>query len=237
MTKQTRNQICSAVVGIALGVVSASFYWNIQQEPVHPLIVTTPSKETTISAPEQADPSDTKITTTEPVSHTDSWKLLQTAFATVSALESKDYSTLSALAHKEKGVRFTPFSTVNLENDIVLTKDQILATSSDTTLYSWGVDVNTGKVLSMTIQSYLDTHVAPLSYSKAPNIATDSVILSGNALENISESYPDTRFVDFSFRGIDPELSGQDWSSLKLVFEAGEDAWYLVAVVHSVWTV
>ena len=58
-------------------------------------------------------------------------------------------------------------------------------------------------------------------------------MLSGNALENLTEAYPGCRCVDFSIPGTD----GLDWSSLKLVFQAGDTSWYLIGMVHGQWTI
>lgn len=234
MTKTTKSRLVaclSATVGLILGFSVSTFYWNSQEES-HPLTNAPASVAEVTSVPDASS-----TTAEESIYQSDSWKLLQTAFFTLSSIENQDYDTLANLVHKEKGVRFTPFSTVNLENDLVLSPQQIKNIPEDTSLHTWGQQAGTGEIISMTISSYFARFVSPLSYSKAPNIATDSVILSGNALENIAEAYPDCRFIDFTFRSIDPELSGQDWSSLKLVFEAGGDGWYLVAVVHSQWTV
>ena len=73
-------------------------------------------------------------------------------------------------------------------------------------------------------------------YARAPEVGVDTVFLSGNALENVSDAYPDARFVDYAFPGLDPELEGFDWCSLKLVFEPWENEWYLVGLVHGEWT-
>lgn len=229
MTKTLVNHCLCAGLGVILGLSVGTFYWKAN-DGVHPLAtstthVTSTPEETTVEADSP-----------ESVTTSDSWGLLQTAFLSVHALETADYVTLASMVHKEKGVRFTPFSTVNLENDLILTYEKIknLETSKDT--HSWGISPTTGSAILLPISSYFEQYVCPLSYSKAPYIAIDSVLISGNALENTSDAYPDCRFVDFTYRSIDPDLSGLDWSSLKLVFEFCDDAWYLVGVVHSVWT-
>lgn len=40
-----------------------------------------------------------------------------------------------------------------------------------------------------------------------------------------------------SFSGLDEQMAGYDWCSLKLVFECYQGDWYLVGLVHSEWTV
>ncbi len=229
MTKTTINHCLCAGFGVVLGLSVGTFYWKTNED-THPLVVA--SSQANISVEETKDQS-----VQDKVYANDSWSLLQTAFLTVNALESQDYSTLASMVHKEKGVRFTPYSTVRLDNDLVFTCDEIKNLEGNMSTYTWGVSPTTGNSILMPISSYFQQHVSPLAYSKAPYIAIDSILINGNALENTAEAYPEARFVDFSFRSVDPELSGHDWSSLKLVFEVNEDAWYLVGMVHSVWTI
>lgn len=233
MKKLDKYHLLCSLLGIAIGMGTSGFFSDTQEEP-HPLVTATSSggAVTSVTTTEET-PSSAK----ETLHPSDSWSLLQTAFLAVNAIESQDYSTLSNMVHKEKGLRFTPFSTVNLEHDIILSREDIKDLEQSTTLYSWGSYIGSSEPLSLSISQYFQKIVSPISYSKAPYIAIDSVLLSGNALENVSEAYPDGRFVDFSFRSIDPELAGQDWSSLKLVFEISEDAWYLTGLIKSQWTV
>lgn len=226
--------LCSAF-GIAFGVGISVILWQPQEE-AHPLVTAT-SKGGAVSSITPQSEEQTMSQTKDVVYSNDSWSLLQTAFLVVNAIESQEYTTLSQMVHKEKGIRFTPFSTVNLEHDIVLTWENIRDLQQNTSLYSWGSYVGSGDSISLNISDYFQKFVNPISYSKAPYIAIDSVIISGNALENVAEVYPEARFVDFSFRSIDPELAGQDWTSLKLVFEIHDDTWYLTGIIQSKWTV
>ena len=94
-----------------------------------------------------------------------------------------------------------------------------------------------GLPIQMTMVQYLDRYVYDTDYTQAPEIGIDRIITSGNALENLSEAYPDCRFVDFSFPSADPVNDGLDWSSLKLVFYPEASRWYLVGIVHGEWTI
>lgn len=231
MRKTILNHCLSVGLGVLIGLSVGAAFWHPNQE-VHPLTIIEPAPmvDTTTENTKKV------VVPSEKVHTIDSWALLQTAFLTMNALESEDYSTLASIIHKEKGVRFTPFSTVNLECDLVLSSEAIKNIESDSEIYSWGLNSATGSTILMPISTYIEKFVTPLAYSKAPHLAIDSVLLHGNALENVAEAYPGCRFIDFSFRSIDPDLNGSDWSSLKLVFEVDDNAWYLVGVVHSEWT-
>lgn len=228
MTKTIVKHCLCAGFGVVLGLSVGTFYWKINEE-AHPLVNTNAHSNLVLE-----DEKDNVVP--EKLNTNDSWALLQTAFLAVNALESQDYTTLASMVHKEKGVRFTPYSTVNLESDLVFSCDEIKNLAENTAVYTWGASPATGSSVSLPMSRYFEQHVSPRTYSKAPHVAIDAVLINGNALENTGDAYPEGRFVDFSFRAVEPERSGHDWSSLKLVFEVNEDAWYLVGMVHSVWT-
>ena len=89
----------------------------------------------------------------------------------------------------------------------------------------------------MTISQYFETYVFNTDYTKAPQIGVDQIMMGGNALENLTEAYPNCRFIDFCFPQLDAANQGLDWCSLKLVFEPGETNWLLVGIIHSQWTI
>lgn len=167
----------------------------------------------------------------------DSATLLNTACLTVSALKSRNYVTLASYVHPQKGVTFTPFSTVRLEKDINLSSVQISQLERDRTTYVWGERNGSNSLIELTIPKYFDQFVFDRDYTKAPRVGIDEVVITGNALENLPDAYPGCRFVDFTFPAKDPGDKAPNWSSLKLVFEPGEYQWYLVGIIHSQWTV
>ena len=129
-----------------------------------------------------------------------------------------------------------PFSTVTPDCDRCLTAAQVSGLAEDEEVYVWGVMAGSGAPIRATAAEYFDRFVYNEDYARAPEVGVDAVLLSGNALENVSDAYPDARFVDYAFPGLDPELEGFDWCSLKLVFEPWENEWYLVGLVHGEWT-
>ena len=173
----------------------------------------------------------------EPLNSSENFPLLNTACCVVRALREGDYPSVAAMLHPERGVTFTPYSTVNFETDLTFTADQIRELNSDTTVYTWGFKAGQDTPIQATLPRYLQSHVFGGDSTQAPLIAVDRVLLSGNALENLTEAYPGCRFVDFSFPGRDPASQGTDWRSLKLVFEPSETDWLLVGIIHSEWIV
>lgn len=173
----------------------------------------------------------------EPLNSKENFPLLNTACCVVRALQEEDYSSVAAMVHPKQGVTFTPYSTVSFETDLTFTADQIRDLNSDATVYTWGIEPGQNTLIQETLPHYIQSHVFGGDYTQAPLIAVDKILLSGNALENLTEAYPGCRFVDFSFPSRDPTSQGTDWRSLKLVFEPGETSWLLVGIIHSEWIV
>lgn len=164
-------------------------------------------------------------------------QLLQSAAQAAQALHDKDYEALSKMVHPDRGVTFTPYSTVDPKTDLTLTAQQIRELEQDTTRYTWGYEDGRGDPIQMTIPQYLERYVFDADYTQAPVVGVDEIQISGNALENLPQAYPDCRFVDLCYPSRDPESDGLDWCSLKLVFSPGPSQWQLVGVVHGEWTI
>ncbi|MBM6926753.1 hypothetical protein [Pseudoflavonifractor phocaeensis] len=172
-----------------------------------------------------------------PLDPTDDQQLLDRAGQVLEALKEQDYAALSSLVHPIRGVTFTPYSTVDLSCNLTLDQRQIAGLGQDETIYLWGVFDGSGKPIQATGSQYFQRYVFNADYTAAPTMAVDQVTISGNALENVAAAYPDGRFVEYHFPGLDPEKNGFDWCSLKLVFEIWENQWYLVGLIHGEWTV
>lgn len=178
----------------------------------------------TTDAPEGPDPADNA-------------PLLRASLRALEALKGRDYSALAALVHPEKGATFTPYSTVDAEADITLTRDEVAQAGENDNRYTWGAYDGSGAPIHLTIGEYMDEHVFNADYTRAPLVGVDRVLSTGNSLENVADAYPDGRFVEYYFPGVDPTGNGFDWCGLKLVFELWRGQYRLVGVVHSEWTI
>lgn len=162
--------------------------------------------------------------------------LLERASQVLETLKLEDYAALSQLVHPSRGVTLTPYSTVDPDCDNVLSQQQVAGLAEDKQLYTWGLSMGSGAPIRCTARDYFARYVFNADYTEAPQVGIDTVLISGNALENAADAYPDGRFVEYHFPGIDPALEGFDWCSLKLVFETWNNQWYLVGMIHGEWT-
>lgn len=166
----------------------------------------------------------------------ENFPLLGSACLVNRCLQRQDWAALAAYVHPERGVTFTPYSTVEPETDLTFTADQIKSLAQDQNIYTWGFEDGRGDPIQMTLTQYFERYVYDRDYTQAGEIGIDRIITGGNALENLAEAYPGCRFVDFCFPSADPVNDGLDWSSLKLVFQPEAEHWYLVGIVHGEWT-
>ncbi len=167
----------------------------------------------------------------------DTAALLRCAADVASALKDRNYSALATYVHPERGVTFSPYSTVDLERDQCFTADQIRDLEQDGNRYLWGFEDGRGEPIQLTISQFLEEFIFSVDYTQAPTVGVDEIVMSGNSLENLQEVYRDCRFVDLCYPGLDPAYGGLDWCSLKMVFAPGESGWGLVGLIHSQWTI
>ncbi|MCC8075550.1 MAG: hypothetical protein LIO95_06385 [Clostridiales bacterium] len=157
--------------------------------------------------------------------------LLCAAMDVLDALNSQDTSALSDWADPEVGVTFTPYSTVDFSTDVTLTAKELKNAGSETTSYVWGVSLGDGEPMKMTVTEFLSDFLWDADYTACPSFGVDTVLYTGNAQENVTEAYPDCRFVDCYLPGQGDD--NLDWSALKLVFLWRGDGWYLRGIIHS----
>jgi len=169
---------------------------------------------------------------------TNNAELIAFAYAILDYVRDGDYIALSQVAHPEFGVVFSPCATVTLSTNKRFSPEQIAAFGSDTNTYVWGVHDGSGEPIEMTPSDYFSGIVFGRNYLDAPVIGVNRIVKRGNALENITEIFPDAKFVDFHIPGGEKDSAEElDWNSLRLGFEVYEDTLRLTIVIHSKWTV
>ncbi len=150
----------------------------------------------------------------------------------INALKSRNSQALDSYEHPEKGVRFSPYTTIR-ETDIVFRGTDFagLYASDDTRI--WGSYDGSGEPIVLTPAEYVEKFVWDHDYSQAPEVLWNEPKQRGNAMNTIAEFYPGASIVEYHFPGFDPQYGGMDWASLLLVFEGDR----LVGIVHDQWTI
>jgi hypothetical protein len=154
------------------------------------------------------------------------------------ALKTKDMEKLGALAHPEKGVRFTPFGYVDTKSDLIFSPEQIRGLTASQKTYLWGTEAGSGFPLELTFGAYYDRFIFDLDFTQAKEILYNSFTERGTTRNNVFEVYPkpEHAMIEYHFPGIDPKFEGADWRSLRLVFSEHQENWLLVGIIHDQFT-
>lgn len=163
--------------------------------------------------------------------------LLEISNKILELMKKQDFSELSKYIHEEKGVRFTPYSSVDKKIDRCLSASEISGFSDDNEKHMWGYFDGSGFDMSLTNMEYWNQFVWNTDYTAAEDANINKIVQIGNSVENLTEEYPDASFVEYHFSQLEPKNEGMDWCALRLAFEDNEGAWRLVAIIHAQWTI
>lgn len=155
----------------------------------------------------------------------------------INAIKNKDADTIAEYVHPMKGVRFTPYTTVSTENDLIINKENIKSFFIDENSYVWGYYDGRGDEIKLTPSQYYEKFIYSEDFMSATEIGYNEVLSSGNMVENQFEVYKNAIVVEYYIPEINPEYSGLDWQSLRLAFEEYEGNWKLVGIIHNQWTI
>ncbi|MDP3387793.1 MAG: hypothetical protein Q8S24_11200 [Eubacteriales bacterium] len=164
--------------------------------------------------------------------------LLTEALNVIEIIAEYDIVKLNAFISPTKGVRFSPYTYVHEDDDMLFfTGNALVNLFNDTAEYTWGSYDGSGEPIELTFSDYYDRFVYDQDFANPHMIGINQTIGTGNTINNISDVYSNHAFVEFHFTGFDPQYEGIDWRSLTLVFENDNGVWYLVGIVHSEWTI
>lgn len=164
-------------------------------------------------------------------------KIVELGNKTLEALRDGDMGWLSSIIHPDKNLRFSPYTYVNFDADLVFTANEIKTLLKSDKTYNWGNYDGSGEAIELTFEEYLSRFAYDKDFINAEEVAYNRYIGRGNSLNNIFEVYPDAHMMEYHFSGFDPKFEGLDWESLKLIFEEKDGNWYLIGIVHDGWTI
>lgn len=162
--------------------------------------------------------------------------ILSEALTVINLLKVKDMNGLASHIHPTKGLKFSPYSMIKA-SDLVITSTQIVSLLQSTQTSNWGIHAGSGDPIQETFSNYYDKFVYDVDFANPHLIGNNVVIGTGNMMNNIVQFYPNLTFVEFHFTGFNSQYGGQDWRSLRLVFEDVSGVWNLVGIVHDAWTI
>jgi hypothetical protein len=161
----------------------------------------------------------------------------ETASNIVGLLSKRDLVSLAEYVHPTKGVRFTPYGYINLEEDQGFSSIEITNLWDDDKTYLWGYYDGTGDPIELTFREYYSKFIYDVDFADAEEISVNKRLGQGNSLDNSKIVYQNGTVVEFHFSGFDKQYDGMDWKSLRLVLEKVEDKWFLIGIIHDQWTI
>jgi len=155
----------------------------------------------------------------------------------IKTIASRKFNKLADYVHPEKGLRFTPYTHVRIEKDVVFTKEQVSNFFDNHKIYLWGYYDGSGKEIRLTPKEYYHQFIYTHDFMNADKIGYNEVLSSGNMIENQFEVYQDPIIVEYYFPGFKAKFGGMDWKSLRLVFEEYQNKWKLTGIIYNQWTI
>ncbi|WP_425448361.1 hypothetical protein [Dethiothermospora halolimnae] len=155
----------------------------------------------------------------------------------INFIKNKEFEKLAKYVHPEKGVRFTPYTHVSVDDDIVFSKEEMKNFFKNDKSYLWGHYDGKGNEIKLTPRDYYSEFIYNKDFAEADEIGYNKVLSSGNMLENQFKIYDNPIVVEYYFPYFEEEYKGMDWQSLRLVYEKYNDEWYLVGIIHNQWTI
>ena len=162
--------------------------------------------------------------------------LEETAERVVNALAEKDLQTVAEFVHPEMGVRFSPYTYVE-DTHLVFTPEDLPGLIGSDEILMWGYFDGTGDPIELTFDEYYERLLFTADFTNPEAMAVNEVLGTGNSLNNITDFFPGSSFVEYHFSGFEEDFGGMDWVSLRLVFMQENSAWYLVGMVNDRWTI
>ena len=155
----------------------------------------------------------------------------------LTAIKNYDLEKLAAAVHPDKGVRFSPYGYVDVDNDLVFTAEEVKKLATDSKQYHWGYYDGSGEPIRLKFSDYYKKFIYDEDFLNAEQVSYNKTLGHGNSLNNSFEVYKNSISFEYHFSGFDPQYAGLDWRSLRLVFEKKGDIWYLVGIIHDQWTI
>lgn len=216
-----------AIVGLIIGLAIGGGAYYQQARIINALKAEPVSHPEGIGQPEGEGPPEN---TEEPAAD-----MAGRAGEILAAIREQNFEELTLHAHPLKGIRFTPYTRVDVDHNLILGREQLKKGNSDKRLYSWGNYDGSGRPIELTIAEYFSEFVYDQDYLATGEAGYDRPIVREEA-DNSREVYPEAYIVEYHHAGSEAQ-GGLDWSSLRLVLEEYNGEAYLVGIIHAQWTI
>lgn len=160
----------------------------------------------------------------------------QTVTDVINLLKDKDLPRLAAYVHPTKGVRFSPYGHVNMETDIIMQASILQHAFEEDGILDWGSYQGSGESIDLSFADYYEKFIYDHDFVNADQVGYNTIIGTGNTVNNATEFYSDSYIAEYHFRGTEAN-NFMDWSSLRIVLVEYNRDWVVVGIIHDQWTI
>lgn len=164
-------------------------------------------------------------------------QLVQTAIEVANELKAMDLVSLSEHISPDNGLIIAAYSNIDLANAIKFTKEEFAALKDNPEQFTWGSFDGSGEPILLNFADYYKLFLFDADFTMSDLIGINENIGSGNTINNLSEVFPNSEFVEFHIKGIEAKYDGMDWRSLRLGFEKIDNKYFLIYIAHDQWTI
>lgn len=154
----------------------------------------------------------------------------QEASEIVQALKKKDMPSVAAYVHPIKGLRVSPYASVDRKVNPVLSSAEVKSVANSPGKRTWGIDDGSGAPIQLSFSRYYGKFVYDRDFAAAPKVTYN---VSAEDTRKAWEEFPSAVVVNYGF----PESGKNPEDHLLLAFEQDQGKWYLTAIIHSGWTI
>lgn len=158
--------------------------------------------------------------------------LTDVALSVIGALDSKDLNALAEYIHPVKGVRFTPYTHVRADLDLVVSKHNLGVQLRNRSVHLWGHHDGSRRPIMMTFEQYFDEFIYSREFAQTEGATLNQDLTWASSEDNARRVYPDSEIIMYRFAAPDPATGVDEWGSLRLVFENYLTQWVLVGIIH-----
>jgi hypothetical protein len=151
------------------------------------------------------------------------------------ALTASDFTALEQYIEPGGQVTFSPYSYIDTTKTLRFSNKMLSEAATGKKMLKWGEYDATGEAIQLTVADYFAQFIQHKPFATADSILVNRSMAAGNMINNISQVFTGTEFVEYYCKGSD-EYAGMDWGALRLIFRKKGDKFYLVGVVSDRWT-
>ena len=167
---------------------------------------------------------------------TDIKELHATAINVLTALKNNDSTKLSKLISTD-GIRFSPYSYVNISSDIVITQTNIATMMKNNEKHTrWNED-GTWDPINMTFQEYRQRYIYDAKFMTEGIPYINTIVQRGNTINNVYDVYSGDMIVEYYIPGTSKLYKWMDRKSLTIVFTKENKQRKVRAITHGERTI